>query len=169
MKLALLGAWGAGAPASARTADAAAAADAEPAPAVAAGSPTSRVRELLAALERRQAELDERERDLEARAARVRLLEEDVTAKLGALEAIEQRLAGAAKARRTSAAESAESLGKIYAAMKPAQAAPILDRLDERTILTIFGRMKEKQVGEILPLMSRERAIVLTEALAARP
>jgi hypothetical protein len=28
--------------------------------------------------------------------------------------------------------------------------------------------MKEKQVGEILPLMTRERAIALTQALADR-
>ena len=36
------------------------------------------------------------------------------------------------------------------------------------TVLTIFRRMKEKQVGEILPLLSRERAIALTQALAER-
>jgi flagellar motility protein MotE (MotC chaperone) len=52
--------------------------------------------------------------------------------------------------------------------MKPESAAPILDRLDEPTVLTIFRRMKEKQVGEILPLMSREHAIALTQALAER-
>jgi len=35
-------------------------------------------------------------------------------------------------------------------------------------VLTIFGRMKEKQIGEILPLMSRDKAIVLTRSLAER-
>lgn len=44
-----------------------------------------------------------------------------------------------------------------------------MDRLDDPTVLTIFRRMKEKQVGEILPLMTRERAIALTQALAERP
>lgn len=34
------------------------------------------------------------------------------------------------------------------------------------TVLTIFRRMKETEVGEILPLMNRERAIALTQALA---
>jgi flagellar motility protein MotE (MotC chaperone) len=43
-----------------------------------------------------------------------------------------------------------------------------LDRLDEANVLTIFHHMKEKQVGEILPLMTREHAIALTQALVAR-
>jgi len=126
------------------------------------------VRDILAALEERQRELDAREQEMERRAERLALLEQDVTAKIAALEQIEKRLAGAAKTRRTSGDEAAESLAKIYAAMKPGDAAPILDQLDDRTVLTIFERMREKQIGEILPLMSRERAIVLTQAIALR-
>jgi len=126
------------------------------------------VLDLLSDLEQRQQELDMREQELEQRAARLKVLEQDVTSKIATLEEIEKRLSGEAETRRTSGAEAAQSLAKIYAAMKPADAAPILDQLDDRTILTIFRRMKEKQIGEILPLMSRSRAIVLTQAIALR-
>ncbi len=126
------------------------------------------VLDLLSDLEQRQQELDAREQELEQRAARLKVLEQDVTTKIATLEEIEKRLSGEAETRRTSGAEAAQSLAKIYAAMKPADAAPILDQLDDRTILTIFRRMKEKQIGEILPLMSRSRAIVLTQAIALR-
>jgi flagellar motility protein MotE (MotC chaperone) len=128
----------------------------------------SDVRTLLESLERRQAELDAREREVKGREERLALYEKDVTAKVASLEEIEKRLSARAKAATQAVDAAAESLAKIYGTMKPEAAAPILDRLDDPTVLTIFRRMKEKQVGEILPLMTRERAIALTQALADR-
>lgn len=124
------------------------------------------LRGLLTSLERRQAELDARERELASREERLSLYEKDVTAKVASLEEIEKRLSARAKAASQAVDAAAESLAKIYGGMKPEAAAPILDRLDDPTVLTIFRRMKEKQVGEILPLMTRDRAIALTQALA---
>jgi flagellar motility protein MotE (MotC chaperone) len=160
-KLALLVVWGHGATA---TAAAPAAAGTE------AGGPrpAGAVRPLLEALQQRQAELETREREVAGKEARLKLYERDVTARLASLEEIEKRLATRAKAESAAGDAATESLAKIYGAMKPADAAPILERLDEDTVLGILRRMKEKQVGEILPLMSREKAIGLTQALAAR-
>jgi flagellar motility protein MotE (MotC chaperone) len=126
------------------------------------------VRALLDAIKSRQAELDAREREIAGREERLALYEKDVTAKVAGLEEIEKRLSTRAKAASQAVDAAAESLAKIYGTMKPESAAPILDRLDDPTVLTIFRRMKEKQVGEILPLMTRERAIKLTQALAER-
>ncbi len=126
------------------------------------------VRGLLDALEKRQAELDQRERAIASKEERLAIYEKDVTAKVASLEEIEKRLSVRAKAATQAVDSAAESLAKIYGTMKPDAAAPILDRLDDPTVLTIFRRMKEKQVGEILPLMSRDRAIALTQALAER-
>jgi flagellar motility protein MotE (MotC chaperone) len=127
------------------------------------------VRSLLEALERRQNELDARERELASKEERLALYEKDVTAKVARLEEIEKRLSARATAATQAVDAAAESLAKIYGGMKPEAAAPILDRLEDPTVLTIFRRMKEKQVAEILPLMTRERAIALTQALAERP
>jgi flagellar motility protein MotE (MotC chaperone) len=124
------------------------------------------VRALLGALEKRQAELEARARELDGREERLALYEKDVIAKVASLEEIEKRLSARAKAATQAVDAAAESLAKIYGTMKPESAAPILDRLYDPTVLTIFRRMKEKQVGEILPLMTRERAIALTQALA---
>jgi len=145
-------------------APAAVAVNTAPAPGFGAAKPD--LRGLLSSLERRQAELDARERELAGREERLTLYEKDVTAKVANLEEIEKRLSARAKAASQAVDASAESLAKIYGAMKPEAAAPILDRLDDPTVLTIFHRMKEKQVGEILPLMTRDRAIALTQALA---
>jgi len=124
------------------------------------------VKALLESLSRRQSELDEREKSLAAREDKLALYEKDVTEKIAHLEQVGKTLKD--ELERTSAAsdEAADSLAKVYGAMKPAAAAPILDQLDEATALRILTRMKEKQVGEILPLLTRERAIGLTRSLA---
>jgi flagellar protein FlbB len=135
-------------------------------PAVEAGGKRPEARALVDAIARRQAELDGRERELAAREERLRVFEQDVVAKVASLEEIEKRLQGRAKAASAAVDAAAELLAKVYGAMKPADAAPILERLDEATVLSIFGRMKEKQIGEILPLMTKDKAIALTHALA---
>lgn len=48
---------------------------------------------------------------------------------------------------------SAEKLAKMYEAMKPAQAAPIMSALDLEIILDIMGRMKERPAAKILSYM----------------
>jgi flagellar motility protein MotE (MotC chaperone) len=134
--------------------------------AVADGGKPPNARALVEAITRRQTELDVREQELAAREERLHLFEQDVTAKVASLEEIEKRLQGRAKAASAAVDAAAESLAKVYGAMKAADAAPILERLDEATVLSIFGRMKEKQIGEILPLMTKDKAIALTHALA---
>ncbi len=47
----------------------------------------------------------------------------------------------------------AQKLAKMYEAMKPAKAAPILAVLDMDVILEIMQRMKEKQAAKILSFM----------------
>ena len=126
------------------------------------------VRALLDAVAKRNTELDARERELADRKERLEIFEHDVTAKIASLEEIEKRLLARSKEASAAMQAAGDSLAKIYAAMKPSDAAPILDQLDDATVLMIFGRMKEKQVGEILPLMSRDKAIVLTRSLADR-
>lgn len=169
-KILLLGIWWQGAPASARERDAGAELRSVTTPEkVMATEPAAApVRELVTAVQARQAELEERATVLDRREERLAMFEEDVTTKLAALEAIERRLAGHAKAAAESAAATTESLAKIYGAMEPGAAARILDKLDDSTVLTIFRGMKEKQIGVILPLMADERAIGITRSLADR-
>ncbi len=49
--------------------------------------------------------------------------------------------------------KSARKLAKMYEAMKPNKAAPILSSLDMEIILEIITRMKEKQAAKILSYM----------------
>lgn len=126
------------------------------------------LKSMLEELSRRQAELDQREKTVAAREEKLALYEKDVTEKIAQLEQVGKTLKAELQKSNAASDEAAASLAKVYGAMKPGEAAPILDQLDEATALRILTRMKEKQVGEILPLMTRDRAIVLTRSLAGR-
>src|SRR6185295_5579004 len=140
-------------------------------------------RDLLEAVRERGVELDKREQAVAAREAALKGLEatlgERVARTDGApVPAVPAPSATAAAATGTAAAPGgappqAGACGvivtKIYQAMKPEEAAPIFDRLDDATAMTIFGCMKEKQIGAILAVMSRDRAVALTRVLAGAP
>jgi len=134
--------------------------------------------DLLEAVDRRTGELDQREKTVTAREAELKALEKTLGDELARLEG--QGATRPASAKTAPAAASAVSAAsaapvpaapavtvtKIYESMKPEEAAPILDKLDDGTVKEIFGRMKEKQIGAILAVMNRERAVALTKALA---
>ena len=123
-------------------------------------------RALLEALSRRQADLQRRERDLVAREDRIEMYEKDLGEKIAHLESLQKEMARDSKVASDADSEAASSLAKVYAAMKPSEAAPLLDRLDDQTVLRILAHMRAKQIGELLPLLDRDKAIVLTQALA---
>lgn len=123
-------------------------------------------RSLLEALAKRQAELEKRERELAAREDRLSTYEADLTEKIAHLEELQKSITRQSRAEDEADSEAASALAKVYAAMKPSEAAPLLDRLDEETVLRILGHMRAKQIGELLPLLDRDKAIVITRALA---
>ena len=146
-------------------------------------------RDLLEAVRERGLELEKREAAVAAREAALKGLEatlgERVGAGLAPVPPVPTPAASASGASAPAAAVSASGAAagstppqagacgvivtKIYQAMKPEEAAPIFDRLDDATAMTIFGCMKEKQIGAILAVMSRDRAVALTRVLAGAP
>jgi flagellar motility protein MotE (MotC chaperone) len=143
-------------------------------------------RDLLEAARRRGTELDSREQAVTAREAALKSLEATVTAEVARLEKIGPTrgatpaptaaagaAAGAAPAPTATATGGAEpttrpcdvAITKIYASMKPEEAAAIIDRLDDATAANVFVCMKEKQIGAIMAAMKPDRAVALTHAL----
>ncbi|MBP1763164.1 MAG: hypothetical protein H6Q65_222 [Firmicutes bacterium] len=69
------------------------------------------------------------------------------------------------KAQQAEAAKRISKLARLYGNMKPDEAAPILSKLDDTTILEIFGKMEEEQVSRLLPLFETQRAANLTQMM----
>ena len=147
-------------------------------------------RDLLEAVRERGLELEKREAAVAAREAALKGLEATLGERVGGglapvppVPAPSAASAPGTSAPAAAASASAATAGstppqagacgvivtKIYQAMKPEEAAPIFDRLDDATAMTIFGCMKEKQIGAILAVMSKDRAVALTRVLAGAP
>src|SRR5262249_10622684 len=124
-------------------------------------------RDLLEAVHERTAALDERESAVASREATLKALEKTLAAEITRLEGLSK--GGPAPPGAPAAAEGVAAvvptLPKIYASMKPEEAGPILDRLDDATAKGILARMKDRQVGALLAAMNRDRAVALTKAL----
>jgi len=122
-------------------------------------------RDLLQAVQQRGAELDRRERAVAAREAALKALEAALDEQVVQLERAAP--AGPSAAATPEPAGCGVAVTKVYASMKPEEAAPIVDRLDDATARTVLGCMKERQIGAILAAMNRDRAVALTRLLAA--
>ncbi|HEV7731445.1 MAG TPA: hypothetical protein VGR62_04745 [Candidatus Binatia bacterium] len=188
IKMVVLGTWWAG---TVRASSPAEAADAEAAGEGDAAKPgdvmarSRGFREVLDAVAARNKELEAREQALTAREAGLAALEASVAEQVARLETpgtapapTRQAKAaapktGAAKPAAAGAAPRAEGaqpeVTRVYESMKPDEAAPILDRLDDETLRLVLGRMKERQVGALLAAMTRERAVAVTKMLADGP
>lgn len=134
--------------------------------------------QLLEAIKRRSAELDLREAELVQRETALGVAEEDLDKKIAHLESLTAGTHGSGGVGVLPAPNdrggvppppsSMDQLGRIYGAMKAEEAAPLLDRLDNDTVRSIFSHMKQKQISEVLPLMKPEKAVALTVLLSGR-
>lgn len=142
-----------GAPAAAREAAAPPAADPALAPLLRG------VQERMEQLDRRERELAERERALDELSGEARRALDELAA---LRDAVEARIV----AFETLRGDGIGKLAKVYAAMPPAQAAALLDRLDTEVATSVIVRMKDKKSAAVLAAMSSDRALRVTRSTA---
>ena len=64
--------------------------------------------------------------------------------------------------------ESMSRLAKVYGAMKPANAAPILESLDTEVVLEIVSRMKDRQAAKVLASMAKALAAEISSRMSLK-
>lgn len=109
--------------------------------------------------------------------AQLETLKAEIEAKIDTLSKIQQQIAAdlekkeagqTEKEQKEKAAEEAriKMLSRVYASMKPKQAAAIVDKMDIEIIKKVFSQMKGEQVGNILSYVEKDRAAKISEQLA---
>lgn len=86
-------------------------------------------------------------------------------------EKIAEMIADLSKAQaayNSSSDAQAAKLSKVYEAMKPASAAPILASLDMDTVLQILANMKDRQAAKILSNMNPGLAAEISTRMSAK-
>lgn len=114
-----------------------------------------------AELEDRRAKLEERERDLSRR-------EKESVGKLQQLRELTDRLKLERERSEKKRDTQIEQLANVYGSMAPQEAAALMEQLDITIALPLMERMPEKRIGQILALMTRERALAVTKLLSGK-
>lgn len=122
--------------------------------------------DLLQALRERSMKLDDRERDLDQRAAVLKAAEKRLEEKVADLDAVKLELQQMQAHNSEAEDGRLRSLVKIYESMKPKEAAQIFDKLEINVLLGVVERMKENKVAPILASMQPDRARQVTDMLA---
>ncbi|MBI1363354.1 MAG: hypothetical protein GC134_05165 [Proteobacteria bacterium] len=123
---------------------------------------------LLQELELRRVELERREQALNIRERLVDLAESRLTGRVTRLEELQTSLEKLLKNLSDKEESELEQLAKIYEAMKPAAAATVLDRLDDKIVFDVFKRMKNKNTAKIMEKMNPLKAKIISEMLAEK-
>ncbi|MCX8505461.1 MAG: MotE family protein [Alphaproteobacteria bacterium] len=124
--------------------------------------------DLLQALAQRRDTLEVREKSLQQREMTIAAVEKRLDEKAAALEGMKAELIQLVNRRNQANDERLQRLVKIYEAMKPREAAQILQKLDTDVAIGVMGLMKEKKLAPILGFMEPGRAQTLSVLMADR-
>lgn len=114
----------------------------------------------------RKKELDAREEELNRMESELQVQRDEIEKRLKSLEDTRQHISSSLKERVVEDEQKVETLVQMYSSMKPAQAAKVLESMDEDLAVEILGRMKKKSAAEVLNLMKAEKAQVFSERYA---
>ncbi len=140
-------------------------------------APTVDVRAVLKRLDAERKRLSNEEERIRQQQEQLEALKEEIEEKIERLSMVQKQIAADLDKKETMLAEREQQqiaseeanmkmLGKVYASMKPKQAAAIVDKMDIEIIQKIFSYMKGEQVGNILSYVDKERAAKISERLA---
>lgn len=130
--------------------------------------PSAAERAILERLQERRRELEARARELDMREALVKAEEKRLEARVAELKEIEERLGGNGERKDEAEAARFKSLVTMYENMKAKDAARIFDRLDLKILIEVAAQINPRRMADILAQMSPEAAERLTVAFAGR-
>ncbi len=113
------------------------------------------------ALEQRAQKLEEQEEEFERR-------DREYAARLTQLRELTDRLKLDREKNEKKRNVQMDQLASVYSSMVPNDAADLLEQLDVTIALSLLERMPEKRIGQILALMSPERALAITQMLSRK-
>ena len=124
--------------------------------------------DVLQKLSVRREALDNRQKDLDLRENLVKAAEARIDKKIGEMKTLQNTIEAMLKQVDRQDDEKLGHLVKIYEAMKPKDAARILNTLEQPIQLGVLGRMKEAKSALIISQMTDDQAKAVTDAIAAR-
>lgn len=136
-----------------------------PAPAV---SPKPSVAKPVSGTDRiqRRSEMLERETAASIKEQELRKIGQSLESRMKQLDdakkAYEAKVVEKKKIESDKQQEKYQKMIKVYKGLKPAAAAALLDKLDEKLAMELLNRMDQKTVVKLIPLLNQERVLKWT-------
>lgn len=121
--------------------------------------------EILGALAERRKVLDDREKAIDEKKRAIEILQKKILEKTVSLETLQKNIKKMLKTLDTERSEKTRDLVKTYEAMKPKDAAKILNNLDMDIVSGIVMNMSSKKLALIMAQMNINRAKEITAFL----
>lgn len=128
-----------------------------------AATPTDRA--LLYSIQKRQAELNQKEEALKKEAERLALLKKEISDKIEILKQAEGKMNAALDAEKGTEAKRLKDLARVYESMPPAKAGTMLAKLDVKTAAGITINMKRDRAGAVWGYLDPQRAVEITNEI----
>ncbi|WP_404384836.1 MotE family protein [Caenispirillum salinarum] len=122
--------------------------------------------DLLQKLAERREQIEAREKELAMREGLLQAAETRIDRKVAELKELQNTINGLLQQYDEREAEKVAQLVKIYATMKPKDAARIFNELDMPILISVMVNMKESKSAPILASMDAAKARALTEELS---
>jgi flagellar motility protein MotE (MotC chaperone) len=123
---------------------------------------------VLTSLDSRRAELAERGKQLEERSRQLDQRDREFAVRVAQLKDLTDQLKTERAKNDKKRSAQIEQLANVYGSMSPQEASQLMEQLDVQIALSLIERMPEKKIGQILALMSKERALTLTKMLSGK-
>lgn len=124
--------------------------------------------QVLTSLDNRRAELEARRERLDTAEQELQGRDREIVARLAELRELTEKLKTDRDKNSKQRSAQMEQLSNVYGSMNPEDAAHLLEQLDVTVALSLIERMPEKRIGQILQLMSAEKALMMTKLLSSR-
>lgn len=123
---------------------------------------------VLTSLDSRRAELEERGKKIDERELELDRRDREFAARLTQLREMTATLKLDREKGEKKRNGQIEQLANVYGSMNPTEAAALMEQLDVTIALALLEKMPEKRIGQILALMTPERALALTRMLSGK-
>lgn len=123
---------------------------------------------LLKTLDGRRVELEDRRKRLDRREEEMQARDREFAVKLAELREMTQSLKMDREQTDKKKTAQLDQLSNVYGSMDPREAALLIEQLDEAIALELLNRMPEKRIGQILSLMNKDKALVITKMLSGK-
>lgn len=121
---------------------------------------------LFSKLESRKSQLDAREAELNKLEEELHKQKDTLEKRLTDLEDVRTKISAKLDEKVKVDGHKVDSLVSVYSNMKPAQAAKVIEGINEDLAVEVLTKMKNKSAAEILNLMDSEKAKKISERFA---